>query len=77
MGWWFTGAPPDVAREALTLAPPGERPNDQPPEAWLVTQAERRDGVLAGFAAPAGPASPRMRVDTIIVPCLQATDLAS
>lgn len=43
---------------------------------WLVAQAERRDGVLAGFVAPAGPASPRMRVDAIIVPRSQADSLA-
>jgi len=73
-----TNAPADVVREALTLvqAVAGERPNDQPPEDWLVAQAARREGVLAGFAAPAGPASPRMRVDAIIVPCAQAGDLA-
>jgi hypothetical protein len=78
-GWWFAGAPPEVAREALTLVLdwiPGERPNDQPPEEWLVAQAELRSGVLAGFAAPKGPDSPRMRVDAIIVPCSQAEDLA-
>jgi hypothetical protein len=77
-GWWFTGAPPDVVREALALVRTiaGERPNDQPPEEWLVTQAELRDGRLAGFVAPAGPASPRMRVDAIIVPSPQAEDLA-
>ncbi len=65
-GWWFTDAPPDVAREALTVAVgkmPGERANDQPPEEWLVAQAERRGGVLAGFAAPKRLASPRMGVD--------------
>jgi len=59
-GWWFTDAPPDITREALTLVIdklPGERPNDQPPEEWLMAQAERHDGVLAGFVAPAGPAS--------------------
>jgi len=33
--------------------------------------------MLAGFVAPAGPASPRLRVDAIIVPCSQAEDLAS
>jgi hypothetical protein len=32
--------------------------------------------VLAGFVAPKGPDSPRMRVDAIIVPCAQADDLA-
>jgi hypothetical protein len=47
-----------------------------PPQEWLGTQAELRDGRLAGFVAPAGPASPRMRVDAIIVPCPQAEDLA-
>jgi hypothetical protein len=79
LGWWFTDAPPAVVREALALVrkPPGERPNDQPPEEWLVTQAACRGGVLAGFAAPAGPASPRMSVDAIIVPRTQAGDLAS
>ncbi len=41
-----------------------------------MAQAERRDGMLAGFVAPAGPASPRMRVDAIIVPSSQAEDLA-
>jgi hypothetical protein len=79
LGWWFTNAPPEVAREALTLVidhRPGDRPNDQPPEEWLVDQAERRGGVLAGFVAPKGPCSPRMRVDAIIVPCSQAVDLA-
>lgn len=78
-GWWFTDAPPEVTREALTLTGdrmPGERPNDQPPQEWLVAQAERRGGVLAGFVAPKGPASPRMRVDAIIVPCAQAEELA-
>ena len=78
-GWWFAGAPPKVVREALTLAidwRPAERPNDQPPEEWLVDEAERRDGVLAGFVAPKGPASPRMRVDAIVVPCSQAEELA-
>ena len=29
-----------------------------------------------GFVAPAGPASPRMRVDALIVPCSQAEDCA-
>ena len=29
---------------------PDERPNDQPPEHWLVTQAESRSGTLGGFA---------------------------
>jgi hypothetical protein len=51
--------------------------NDQPPEEWLVAEAERHGGVLAGFVAPRGPASPRMRVDAIIVPCSQAEDLAT
>ena len=35
MGWWFTAAPPDVIREALSLVvdwTPGMRANDQPPE---------------------------------------------
>lgn len=79
LGWWFTDAPPAVVREALALVSklPGERPNDQPPEEWLVAHAARRDGILAGFAAPAGPASPRMQVDAIIVPCSQAAELAS
>lgn len=78
LGWWFAAAPPDVAQEALTLvgAVAGERPNDQPPEQWLVEQAAQRGGLLAGFACPAGPASPRMRVDAIIVPCEQAVALA-
>lgn len=77
-GWWFTDAPPDVTREALAVVDSAgaERPNDQPPEQWLVAQAERRDGMLAGFVAPAGPASPRMRVDAITVPSSQAEDLA-
>jgi hypothetical protein len=78
-GWWFTDAPPEITREVLTLVfdkLPGERPNDQPPEEWLMAQAERHDGVLAGFVAPAGPPAPRMRVDAIIVPCSQAEDLA-
>jgi|HubBroStandDraft_6_1064221.scaffolds.fasta_scaffold829751_1 hypothetical protein len=79
-GWWFTDAPPEVTREALALTvdrDPGMRPNDQPPEEWLVAEAERRGGVLAGFVAPKGPGSPRMRVDAIIVPCSQAEDLAA
>ncbi len=78
IGWWFRDAPPAVAREALTLVRqyPGERPNDQPPEEWLVDQAEKREGLLAGFVAPKGPFSPRMRVDAIVVPCAQAEDLA-
>lgn len=79
-GWWFTDAPPDVTRKALSLVvdwTPGMRANDQPPEEWLVAEAERRDGMLAGFVAPRGPASPRMRVDAIIVPCSQAEDLAT
>ena len=63
VGWWFTEAPPDIVREALALvqAVAGERPNDPPPQEWLVAQAERRGGVLAGFAAPAGAASRRIR----------------
>jgi hypothetical protein len=79
-GWRFTAAPPEVAREALSLSiywTPGQRPNDQPPEEWLVEQAERRGGALAGFVAPKGPESPRMRVDAIIVPSSQAEDLAA
>jgi len=79
-GWWFTAAPPEVTREALSLSiywTPGQRPNDQPPEEWLVEQAERRGGALAGFVAPKGPESPRMRVDAIIVPSSQAEDLAA
>jgi hypothetical protein len=77
-GWWFAGAPPDAVSEALSLVrtPPDERPNDQPPEGWLVAQAKARHGLLAGFAAPAGPDSPRIRVDAIIVPCKEAEDLA-
>lgn len=77
--WWFRAAPPEVMRQALTLVdvPAGcERPNDQPPEEWLVAQAEYRGGVLAGFLAPADLAGPRMRVDAIIVPISQADDLA-
>ena len=37
-------------RSALSLEriPPDERPNDQPPEGWLVAQAKARHGVLAG-----------------------------
>ena len=78
VGWWFTDAPPGVTREALRLVDTtgARRPNDQPPEEWLVAQAECRDGMLAGFVVPAGPASPRMRIDAIIVPCSQAEDLA-
>lgn len=78
LGWWFAAAPPEVAQQALTLCQvvPGERPNGQPPEEWLVEQAAIRGGVLAGFAAPAGPASPRMNVDAIIVPSEQAVGLA-
>lgn len=78
-GWWFANTPPKIAREALSLAVdwrPGDRANDQPPEEWLVEQAEQRGGALAGFAAPKGPCSPRMRVDAIIVSCSQAEDLA-
>ena len=58
-GWWFTDAPPQVTREALALTidwVPGERPNDQPPEEWLVAQAECRSGVLAGFEGTRQPA---------------------
>lgn len=76
-GWWFRAAAPDVMREALTLVDvpaDGERPNDQPPEEWLVAQVDCRGGTLAGFVAPA---SPRMRVDAIIVPVSQADDLAN
>ncbi len=79
VGWWFRPAPPEVVREALTLVhtPVGsERPNDQPPEEWLVAQAESRGGVLTGFVAPAEPAGPRMRVDAVIVTVSQADDLA-
>ena len=78
VGWWFTDAPPGVTREALSMVDTtgARRPNDQPPEEWLVAQAECRDGMLAGFVVPAGPASPRMRIDAIIVPCSQAEDLA-
>ncbi len=45
-GWWFAGAPPDAVSEALSLVctPPDERPNDQPPEGWLVAQAKARHG---------------------------------
>jgi hypothetical protein len=77
-GWWFAGAPPDAVSEALSLVriPPDERPNDQPPEGWLVAQAKVGHGVLAGFAAPGDPDGPRMRVDAIVVPCEQAEDLA-
>ena len=77
-GWWFTGAPPHVVREALAIvqAVPGLRTNDQPPEDWLVEQAATRAGALAGFAAPARPASPRVRVDSIIVPSSEALGLA-
>lgn len=78
IGWWFRAAPPAAARMALALAgnDPDERPNDQPPEQWLVDQAEQRDGYLAGFVAPKGPFGPRMRIDTIIVPVAQGRDLA-
>ena len=78
VGWWFTDTPPGVTRQALSLVDTtgAQRPNDQPPEEWLVAQAECRDGKLAGFVVPAGPASPRMRIDAIIVPCSQAEDLA-
>jgi hypothetical protein len=79
IGWWFRDTPPAITREALTLVDkdPGERPNDQPPEEWLVDQAEQRNGSLAGFVAPRGPFSPRMRVDAIIVPVAQVRDLAA
>jgi hypothetical protein len=78
-GWWFAAAPPAVVREALQIVGvrAGERPNDQPPEEWLMAQAEVREGVLAGFAAPADPASARMNVDAIIVPSSGAWGLAS
>lgn len=79
-GWWFTAAPPEVMREALSLSiywTPGQRPNDQPPEEWLVEQAGRRRGALAGSSRRKGPGSPRMRVDALIVPSSQAEDLAS
>jgi hypothetical protein len=78
-GWWFADAPPDVAHQAFTLiqATPGIRPNDQPPEEWMVAHAGHRDGTLAGFVAPGDPDGPRMRVDAIIVPCPQAADLAA
>jgi hypothetical protein len=78
LGWWFAGAPPEIVQQALGLcqAVAGERPNDQPPEEWLVEQAALRGGVLSGFVAPTGPASPRMQVDAIIVPCEQAVNLA-
>ena len=59
-GWWFRDAPPEVIREALKLMhmPPGcERPNDQPPEEWLVAQASCRGGVLAGLSHPRVPAA--------------------
>src|SRR5215469_15065821 len=48
-GWWFSGAPPDVVRDAFSLdpRPPGLRPDDQPPVAWLVEQASLRSGMLA------------------------------
>jgi hypothetical protein len=42
-GWWFTAAPPATVRDALALVlkETGERPNDQPPEDWLVDRAEQ------------------------------------
>src|SRR5215467_4096690 len=61
VGWWFRAAPPKVVLEALRLVqipPGGERPNDQPPEEWLVTQAECRGGVLAGFCRARGSRQP-------------------
>lgn len=68
----------DRLARALTLvqAEAGECSNDQPPGEWLVQQAALRGGLLAGFVALAGPASPWMRVDTIIVRCEQAAGLA-
>jgi hypothetical protein len=77
-GWWFAGAPPEVVREALGIvrSVPGLRADDQPPEDWLVEQAAARNGALAGFAAPARAASPRLRIDSIIVPSPEALGLA-
>lgn len=63
-GWWFTDAPPEVTREALALTVdrvPGMRPNDQPPEEWLVTEAERRGGVLASRITARHLTSPSWR----------------
>jgi hypothetical protein len=56
-----------MSRQAFTLiqATPGIRPNDQPPEEWMVAQAGHRHGTLAGFVAPGDPDGPRMRVDAI------------
>jgi hypothetical protein len=51
VGWLFRAAPPKVVLEALKLVhipPDGERPNDQPPEEWLVAQAECRGGGAGG-----------------------------
>jgi hypothetical protein len=78
IGWWFAGAPPCVVREALAVvqAVPGLRLDDQPPAEWLVDQAAARNGALAGFAGPARPVSPRLRIDSIIVPCSEALGLA-
>ena len=63
LGWWFAGAPPEVARQALTLCQvkAGERPNDQPPEEWLVEQAAFRHPPPVGLArvGPAGLACRR------------------
>ena len=54
VGWWFRAAPPEVVLEALKLVhipPGGERPNDQPPEEWLVMQAQCRGGGAGGALA--------------------------
>ena len=63
IGWWFAAAPPEAAREALAVvqAVAGERPNDQPPEEWLVKQAALRGGLATGWTpSPAASGGTRL-----------------
>lgn len=72
----FHDAPPQLVRDVLSDLDPlwtTYRPNGQPPAAWLVSTAERLDGLLAGSSSsPDG-----LRVDAICVPGDRAADLAS
>jgi hypothetical protein len=75
-GWHWADVGPDTVRQVLAEVDERigtGRPNEQPPAAWLVEQAERFGGVLSGYVTPV---QRWLRVDAICVPVQYARDLA-